>query len=257
VAARYFIVPALLFKTSYEKAYRLPDPKEILGDGYRVTAAPFLKPEISHNLNAGFQYRRAFSRSSVIVEANAFRRDVRNWIFLQSQGMLSQHVNIMKVLVRGIECEARYLYNDRLTVSVNMTYQDVLNNERYLAGVNPPRANRFYRDQLYNTPYFFANSIINYTFNKLPLNDAVLSVYYNANYTHEFYLTYESASQANRKNSIPPQFINHAGITLSFKNNRFNLNLEANNIFDYTAYDNYNMQKPGRAFSIKARYFIQ
>lgn len=257
VAARYFIVPALLFKTSYEKAYRLPDPKEILGDGYRITAAPFLQPEISHNVNTGFQYRKTFSKRSLVVEANVFRRDVRNWIFLQAQGMLSQHINIMKVLVRGIECETRYTVNDHLTVSANMTYQDVLNNERYTAGTNPPKANRFYHDRLSNTPYFFGNTMVSYSVNKLPLTNAVLSVYYYATYTHEFYLVYARASQASSKNSIPSQFINHTGITLSFKNNRYNLNVEVNNIFNEHAYDNFKMQKPGRAFSLKARYFIQ
>lgn len=253
---RYFITTDWLIKTSLEKSFRLPEAKESLGDGYRIIAAPFLKPESSLNFNTGFQYKKNFQKSRLVVESNYFNRHVDNWIFLQSQGMVSQHVNIMKVLVRGAELDARYTYNDKLGVFANATYQDVLNNDKYVAGTQSKTENRFYRDRLSNTPYLFGNTGLDYRF-KTFANGVELSAYYSANYVHGFYLVYSRASQSNTKNRIPTQFINNAGVTLSSEDNRYNVTLEARNFLDALAYDNFRMQKPGRSFNVKIRYFLQ
>ena len=40
------------------------------------------------------------------------------------------------------------------------------------------------------------------------------------------------------------------------KRGRYNIALECTNFLDKTAYDNYKLQKPGRAFFAKFRLFI-
>lgn len=253
VAARYQITRDLMLKASGEKANRLPEARESLGDGYRIIAAPLLKPENSMNVNAGFLFKKDFNSNTLTVESNFFNRNVRNWIFLQSQGMLSQHVNVMKVLARGFESDIRYSYKNRVGLYANVTYQNVMNNEKYVAGSKVE--NRFYRDRLSNTPYFFGNTGIDY---KLKASNRInLSLYYSASYVHNFYLVYSRASQNNSKNSIPSQFINNAGITASSDNNRYNITFEVRNFLNERAYDNFRVQNPGRAFNVKVRYFIQ
>ena len=54
----------------------------------------------------------------------------------------------------------------------------------------------------------------------------------------------------------PAKRILNADITYSWKRDRYNIALECSNFLDETAYDNYKLQKPGRAFMAKFRVFI-
>ncbi|HYF70707.1 MAG TPA: TonB-dependent receptor plug domain-containing protein [Ohtaekwangia sp.] len=253
-AARYFITPDLLLKSSVEKTYRLPEAREALGDGLRIIAAPLLKPESSLNLNGGLQFRKHLRESEIVMEGNYFYRNVSNWVYLESYGMLSQHTNVMNVLVHGLEMDTRFTYKNRVGLFANVTYQNVLNNEKYDASKLTKTENPVYRDQLANTPYFFGNAGIDFRFKKLA-NGMEFSTYYNASYVHWFYLVYKSASV--RKNTIPTQLINNAGITCSSANHRYNISFEIRNFLNEKAYDNFKMQKPGRSFAFKVRYFIK
>ena len=51
LASTFFVVPQLQLKASYEKAYRMPTPLEMFGNGLFVNPNPDLKPESSDNLN--------------------------------------------------------------------------------------------------------------------------------------------------------------------------------------------------------------
>ena len=55
---------------------------------------------------------------------------------------------------------------------------------------------------------------------------------------------------------IPAQGAHDANVTYSINNGRFNLAAEARNITNALLYDNYSLQKPGRNFSVKLRYFF-
>jgi outer membrane receptor for ferrienterochelin and colicin len=55
---------------------------------------------------------------------------------------------------------------------------------------------------------------------------------------------------------IPTQYPLDAGATYHCPKNRVVLNFDVKNIFDRQIYDNYGLQKPGRAFYVKLTYNI-
>lgn len=254
LSARFYLLPDLFFKTSFERGFRLPQPREIFGDGLRILANPDLKPESSYNFNVGLSHSYSSSSGIFSNTVNVFQRDVNDYIFHQQEGVFSSYKNVLNVLVRGVEWDGSYNYQDRFSISGNLTWQRVLNNEKYIPGTNTE--SRVYSDQMPNTPYLFSNLRTSYTFQDL-IPESHVSVFYSMNFVHEFYLNYSSISIKSTKNVIPHQFLNHTGITFSTPDSRYNLSLEARNIFNTEAYDSFKLQKPGRSLYIKVRYLFR
>lgn len=252
-AARFFLLDDFYVKASYEKGYRLPQPHEIFGDGLRILANPELRPESSHNLNLGLSFRRKLGQHVLRAETNTYLREVSDYVFMQQAGKFSQYSNILDVRVYGLEGELSYTLGQRLSVQANATWQRVLNNQKYVAGTTTE--SRVYQDAMPNTPYLFANTQIRYNFKPL-FGRIEFSAYHTANYVHEFYLNYPSISRADTKNIIPTQFINSAGVSFSSPGKRYNASFEVTNLLDAEAYDNFKLQKQGRAFAVKLRYFF-
>lgn len=75
---------------------------------------------------------------------------------------------------------------------------------------------------------------------------------YNLQYVHEFYWDWESNGA---KRNIPMQISHDANVTCSLQDGRYNIALEARNFTNSLLYDNYSLQKPGRSFTVKVRYF--
>ena len=67
-------------------------------------------------------------------------------------------------------------------------------------------------------------------------------------WVHWYFLTWEAYGAYENKARIPAQHICNADSTYSWRRGRYNLALECTNFLDKTAYDNYKLQKPGRAF---------
>ncbi|MBX9448739.1 MAG: TonB-dependent receptor [Taibaiella sp.] len=55
---------------------------------------------------------------------------------------------------------------------------------------------------------------------------------------------------------MPTQLSHDVNLTYSLKDGRYNVALECRNITNARLYDNFSLQKPGRAFYIKLRYFF-
>lgn len=257
IATRYMLIPEIwIVKASYEKAYRIPEAVEIFGDGLLILANPKLKPENSHNVNIGTIYNWALGNNRVLkADISGFYRQTNDMIFPSSGGRFISYINQQNILIRGMEAECRYK-SKKLTAGVNATYQDVLNNQEYLSGTNDV-PNIVYRQRMYNTPYFFANADIGYGVEKISTYKWAVMFSYNTNYVQEFYLNYPSIALGGPKFTVPTQFLHHVAVTLSDVNQRYNLTLECRNLTDANAYDNFALQKPGRAFYVKMRYFIK
>jgi len=254
LTSRYRLTPEWLVKASWENARRMPEPYEIFGDGLLTLANPHILPEKSRNINAGTQWRHRISDGqSLTVEANGFYRNVDQMIFLRSGGVFMQYINMRGVLIRGGELELRYTSGRHFSAGLNGTYQDVLNNTRYLENTSTP--NPVYRERMYNTPYLFGNTDVSYTF--YTPGKWKLSLFYGLQYVHEFYLNYPSIAKGGPKFTIPSQLLHHSGSTLSSADDRYHISLECRNLTDTLAYDDFALQKPGRALYIKLRYFIK
>ena len=84
----------------------------------------------------------------------------------------------------------------------------------------------------------------------------MLTVTWDSYYQHEFPLYWEGNGNANYKLYVPEQFSHNLTIGYSIKNGRYNVSLECRNITDEKLYDNFSLQKAGRAFYGKFRVYF-
>jgi outer membrane receptor protein involved in Fe transport len=55
---------------------------------------------------------------------------------------------------------------------------------------------------------------------------------------------------------VPQQFIHDAGLSYAFPSRKLVVSFDVKNIFNKRAFDNFAVQKPGRAFYLKLNYTI-
>ncbi len=249
ITGSYLVRPELTAKLSYEKAYRLPEPDEILGDGMFVTPNPQLTPESSHNINAGILLNKYVRGNKLNTEINAFYRPAQDFIrFVNDRGIYGSYYNVSNVRIIGVETSGYYKISNKYLVGLNLTYQSITDRTEFYEGLE----NTNYGQKIPNTPYFFWNARFGY--NHVLRNSSRLSFTWTASYVHSFFLYWENLGYRGDKNRIPTQFTHDLDINYSFADGKYSASLAARNIFDARAYDNFNIQKPGRAFYLKIRY---
>jgi outer membrane cobalamin receptor len=253
LAATYFINPDLQVKASFEKSYRLATETELFGDEVSETGNSALNPENSRNINLNISYNRNFNRiHSIYLDAGFVYRDTRDYIRRQIEQRYggAYYTNHGKIRNTGVDFEARYFYKKTLTVGGNITCQDMRNRERYSA---TGQELIYYDDRMPNVPYLFGNVDAGYTFMNIFSKSDLLTLGYNMRYIHDFYRDWQSEGG---DIIIPGQLSHDFNMTYSLKNGRYNFAFEVKNATDELLYDNYSLQKPGRSFSVKFRYFF-
>jgi outer membrane receptor protein involved in Fe transport len=254
-ALAYFVTSELQLKTSYEHAYRLPTGDEMLGDGLNLRPAPTLKPEASDNFNAGLVYKKALEDHSFGVQGNFIYRDAKDFIRIQTQGFQSIYQNEYSVRVTGFDASLHYGYKNWLTVEVNATHQKTIDTNKF----DPPGSNIInYNNgsQLANVPIFYANASVGLNFRKLRTSDDNLSINLFTNYIDEYYLVSTKNGTPDSRKTIPEQLTQNIAASYAFQNGKYNIGIECNNVADTKVYDYFKVQKPGRSFAVKLRYFL-
>ena len=252
VAAMYYIFPFAQVKASYESTWRLPEGEEMFGNGLLLKNNPYLKPEHSHNINIGLSLMKTFNKHKLEGEINYLYRKAGDFIRLESDGQISRYSNLDSVRTSGVEWSVRYTYNDALSFEVNSTYQNTLNIKTYDQGI----PNYTYWDRLPNMPYLFGSFDAGYKIKKAFYAHDALTFGVGGNFVEKFYLFWPSQGSAGTKFIIPRQFTQDVSITYSLQNGKYNMAAECTNLSNTKLYDNFKLQKPGRAFSIKLRYFF-
>lgn len=74
---------------------------------------------------------------------------------------------------------------------------------------------------------------------------------YNFSYTKAFENTWQRGATF-----TPDQLIHDFGMSYAFPSRRFVASFDVRNLFNAQAFDNYAVQKPGRAFYLKLNYTI-
>lgn len=259
LASRFKILPELGVKASFEKAYRLQEVGEMFGNGYTVVANLDLKPESSKNLNIGAYYGLRINKHKLFIEGSWFYRDANDFIYAvvyKSNSSVSRYENTSKVKVNGIEGDVKYNYGNLLYFNANVSYQNAINNTKYGSG-SSTTVEATYLNKIPNQPWLFGNADFSIGRNDVIGKASRLQFNLNSQYVHWFYLTWEAYGSKASKSTIPDQYIHNASISNSWNNGRYNLSLECRNFTNALAFDNFRLQKPGRAFSVKLRYFIQ
>ncbi len=246
----------LQFKASYEKAYRLLSSNELFGDENLETSNSTLKPEKSNNLNFNVAYQRTFNKHhDFYIESGFIYRNTYDYIrrvVQQRFGTISS-VNHGKVLSLGADIEARYAYKHQWMVGAAFSYLSSKNQQRF-TNPNSTQESITYKDQIPNVPYAFGNIDVQYSLPKLLGKHNQLTIGYAANYIHEFYLGWPS--EGSEKHMLPSQLSHDAFVTASLRKGKYNISLESKNIGNELLYDNFELQKPGRSFHVKLRYYL-
>ncbi|MCH5327700.1 MAG: TonB-dependent receptor [Coprobacter sp.] len=253
-ALKYTFWDPLSVKASYEHSIRLPLARELLGNGTTIYPNLLLKPENSDNVNLTlFGTVPITSEHLLLYEVGGFLRYVNDFIqasVSEKEGTM-QYENIPAIHIKGLDAEMQYRWRNALYASFNISYSDARDQRKYKTDGKPSAT---YLNRVPNRPWFYCNAEAGYTFRFK--NEQALRLSYNWSWVHWFYLSWEAYGAEKSKSRIPEQNVSGASITYSLKNQRYSLSLECSNLFDATVYDNYMLQKPGRAFFAKARIFI-
>ncbi|WP_298707876.1 TonB-dependent receptor [Chitinophaga sp.] len=258
VASRYKIMPDFGVKASFEKAYRLPEVSEMFGNGYDQIANPNLKPESSNNLNVGAYYGTQRGDHRIYAEGGWYLRNAVDFIYaktFQSNSQVIRYENTSKVKVQGVEGEVQYDYRNLFHLTLNATYQNSVNNTSRGEGKDETEEASF-GSKIPNMPWLFGNALASLGKNDLLGKNTRLQLNWDMQYVHWFYLTWSEFGTVASNKRVPNQYIQNLGLTYSLQNGKYNITAECRNFTDQRAYDNYRLQKPGRAFYVKLRYFI-
>ena len=249
IGSSYEFSKELLAKLSYEKSYRLPNDRELFGDGDLEIGANQLRPEQSNNLNVNLSWQPETNGHALLAEGGFALRYIQDYIIrnVASTGAATSK-NHGKVLTLGGDFTLRYFYQKTFSVGGNLSYMDMRNRERK----NTNGANSLtYKDRVPNMPYLFGNADASYTFADLITQDDGLTLGYNLAYTHEFFLSWQSEGA---KITVPTQLSHDLSLTYTAPRNKYTLSAEVKNFTDALLYDNYSLQKAGRAFYVKLGY---
>ena len=252
-ATTYQLLKPLQVKLSYEKSFRLPTDTELFGDGDLEIGNYKLKPENSNNLNVNLSYQPAFKAHSLLVEAGFAYRYIKDYIIRSiisagaNEGSAGSR-NHGKVLNMGVDATLRYFYKDIFSVGGNLSYMNLRNKEEF---TETGRPSAIYNDRLPNMPYLFGNADATCNIGSLIAKRDKLSLNYNLFFTEEFFTSWQSEGT---KIKVPRQLSHDVSLTYYTPNKRLSLSVEAKNITDELLYDNYSLQKAGRAFYAKLSY---
>ena len=253
---RFLFSEPLAVKGSYEHSVRLPVSREVLGNGSTIYANVALEPEVSENFNLGLFGTWDLGGGHVLsYEANGFVRLVDNYIrasMMETEGMM-QYVNEAAVHIKGVDGEVRYDWAGKLHLSANASYDDNRDMREFTKSGDRSIT---YRNRTPNRPWAYCNAEASYTFRNVGLRDSRLRLSCDYQWVHWFYLTWAAYGSASTKSKVPTQHITNASLLYSWLSGRYNVSLECTNLLDALAFDNYLLQKPGRAFFLKFRLFL-
>lgn len=251
MAATYFPVDRLQAKFSYEKAVRLPTLEESFGDEDLEIGNIAIKPESSHNINFNLHYTLNHQKHTLSLEGAyilRFTNDYiqRNIVDLSGGKQAASYINYGKVFTKGWNISARYNYSNWLSLGGNFTRSDVRDNMKTILGSSMP--NISYRERMPNLPYCFADGDISITWHNCLKRGSSLRFEYETMYLHNYTFYPNHLGSNNSDYLVPSQFSHNIMLTYSMKREKYRLSFECRNLTDEQLYDNFRLQKPGRAF---------
>lgn len=251
-AFRFQVLPWLYAKASYEYATRLPRPDEVFGDGVLIIANLDLEPEVSHNANIG--PRIEYGHGVVgewTLDINAFLRESDRLVVLLGNDRFQSYQNVYKARSLGIENALSWLSPGRYVgVDGTLTWQDVRN------ASSSGTFGDFEGDRIPNRPYLFGSWGAHLRLPNLPGPRDTLEPFYTGRYVHGFYRGWESQGLREFKQVVDTQVTHAAGLSWSVDRYpwRGTATLEMDNLTDAKVFDNFGVQRPGRAYSLKVTF---
>jgi outer membrane receptor protein involved in Fe transport len=248
-AFRYQVLSWLYAKASYEYATRLPRPDEVFGDGVLVLANLELQPEVSHNANIGPRIElRDELAGEWTLDINGFLRESDRLVVLLGNDRFSSYQNVYKARSLGIENALSWLSPGRYVgLDGTLTWQDVRN------ASSSGTFGDYEGDRIPNRPYLFASWGGRLRFANMPGAQDTLEPFYAGRYVHGFFRGWESQGLRAFKQVVDTQVTHSGGVSWNFDHYpyRGSATLEIDNFTDAKVFDNFGVQRPGRAFYFK------
>lgn len=250
---------------SAEKSFIMPTERHIYGEPENnLLPNGNILPELSINYNLGARYGLIeFDKHRMSFYGNMFWRNGYDKIMLQTRTdpvvdgrenqvediQVTQFVNLEKTQSIGFEGEVNYIYDNRLNVMVNFSKFNSLFKVKLDERGNP---NSLYNMQIPNEPFFTMNGNVQYRLNNLIQKNSVMNLYYNMGYVAPFSTIWYESDWF----TTPTQFVHDIGASYRIPSSKLVISLDAKNIFNAEVYDNFGVQKPGRAVYVKLNYTI-
>ena len=252
LAISYKISPKINLITSAEKAVRMPDDNEIFGSPEQnIISNRGLRPEMSDNYNLGFRLGNFdFNKHKISFYSNVFGRNIKNRIMPLANELLNnqeieetQFINISSAQSIGFEGELSYSYQQKLTMLFNFSKFNSLLKQK---------GSKYYNTQLPNEPFFTMNANVQYRLDNVVQKKSELNLFYTFGYVGAFKTVWPES-----ENFITPtQYAQNIGASYAFPNKKVIASLDMKNILNAELYDNFGVQKPGRAIYLKFNYII-
>ncbi|UCS95274.1 TonB-dependent receptor [Echinicola marina] len=257
MAYSFRLTKKLLILTSAEKAVRMPSEGEIFGSpSENIVENLSIRPEISNNFNLGFKLG-SFERNEheFSFSGTGFIRDTRDKITREINDRINDavqtapFVNLGKTKAIGFEGQVNYSYKKALLATLNFSKFNSVYNTKYDANGN---VFDHYNQQIPNDPFFTVNSSLEYTVRDIFQSGSALRLSHYFSFVERFYTTWLEIEDFR----TPRQYVHDFGATYILPNQRLSISADCRNIFDKQVYDNFAVQKPGRAFYLKINYSI-
>lgn len=259
-AGTYYVLRNLQLKFSYEKALRLPTNSELFGDGDLEAGRSSLKPERSDNFNFNLSVEKQLGVHGLYVEGALIYRYTHDYIRRTLATVSSRNYGTYEnhglVETKGFNISARYNYNNLFDIGGTFNNLNARDAEKKLSGTSGQNS-LTYGQRIPNQPYLYANFDANVYWHNLFAKGNRLTFSWDSFYQNEFPLYWENLGSASTKIRVPTQFSHNLSIAYSLKRGKYNLSLNCQNMTDEKLYDNFSLQKAGRAFYGKIRIYLQ
>ena len=257
IAASYLLNKSIVILGSAEKAVRLPSENELFGEaGENIVQNFSISPETSNNINLGFKvgpYRAG--RHQFSLGFNGFLRDTKDKIVrypdtsnfnTATQALPYRNDPATKSL--GFDADVQYSFSKNVLINYNISKFNTKFNKKGSGN---------YGLQLPNEPFFTMNAGLQYIFYDWFGQNSRFNIFYNYRYVKAFNSALVSGNLAGYDYFIvPTQQVHDFGVSYQFPKKDFIISLDVKNAFDRLVYDNFAVQKPGRAFYLKLNYTI-
>ncbi len=255
LASTYFWGQHTQLRLSYEYALRLPTSRELFGSGDDIERGNSdLKPESSNNINVSVTTTPIDMNGHRLTVDAAFQyREINDYIrrTTNNDSGRASSQNDGRVRNLGTDWGIRYTWKDIFFIGGNFSYIDMRSLTKYVTGTQQESKN--YKERIPAIPYMYGNGEAGLTLRNVFMKGATLDIHYMMNYLQKF--SYEWNVYQNEEYDIPTQFSHDLFVSYNFgKKSEFTVSAECTNIFDARLYDNFKMQKPGRAFAVKFGY---
>lgn len=259
-AGTYYILSELQAKLSYERAFRLPTTDELFGDEDLEAGRTDLKPEKSDNFNFNLSYHLPAGSHNLYLEGTLIYRNTKDYIkrglgkFGSTQyGIYENHGHVK---TKGYNLSLRYSFARWFNAGGTYNDIDTRDYEKKWTG-NSQQESMHYKVRLPNIPYRYANFDANLYWHDLFSKGNMLSITYDGFWQKEFPLNWENIGEKESKAYVPDQLSHNISLSYSMKQGRYNVSFECRNLTDAPLFDNFSLQKAGRAFYIKLRVHFQ